>query len=403
MPEFATSSRLRTIIIIAVLLIMSSFTVMAGATIAPALPAMRLAFTDQAYADELIQFVLTAPALFIALGAGFAGLIVDRFGRKPPLIAGLVLYGLAGTSGLFLDDIYAILVGRALLGVAVAAIMTVCTTLIADYFEGDQRQRIMGFQGAFMAFGGVFFLTGGGALADISWRAPFIIYAAAFLVLIPAVIFIYEPPQHERSEDDPGEPIIAHLNPEQTSQVRLLYATALVSMICFYLVPVQFPFYIKALGVTANVYTGIAMASMTMTSAIVASQYQKIRARLSFRAIFALLFAAQGAGFVLLYFAETYAVAVAALVLAGAGLGLLMPNLSVYLVSFMPESVRGRAVGGLTASVFAGQFLSPFPAQLLRGTTGLGGVFALAGGVLFLMAALYAGGTGTPKAPVPPA
>jgi hypothetical protein len=52
----------------ATLLLVSTLTVMAGATIAPSLPAMRQHFTEVPNVDYWVRLVLTVPALFIALG-----------------------------------------------------------------------------------------------------------------------------------------------------------------------------------------------------------------------------------------------------------------------------------------------------------------------------------------------
>jgi len=46
------------------LLLVSTLTVMAGATIAPALPAMRQYFSEVANADYWVRLILTAPALY---------------------------------------------------------------------------------------------------------------------------------------------------------------------------------------------------------------------------------------------------------------------------------------------------------------------------------------------------
>ena len=106
------------------ILLGSTMTAMAGATIAPALPEINLVFQDVPDADLLVKLVLTLPALLIAIGAPFSGFLSDRWGRKPVLITALILYGLAGTSGYVLDSMFGILVGRALLGVAVAGSTT---------------------------------------------------------------------------------------------------------------------------------------------------------------------------------------------------------------------------------------------------------------------------------------
>ena len=106
------------------LLLTSTLTVMAGATIAPSLPGMEKHFSELgvANAELLVRLVLTFPALFIMIGSPIAGIIIDKFGRKPPLAASVLLYGLAGSSGSYLESLELILVGRALLGLAVAGV-----------------------------------------------------------------------------------------------------------------------------------------------------------------------------------------------------------------------------------------------------------------------------------------
>lgn len=95
------------------LLLVSTLTVMAGATIAPSLPAMQQHFAEVANVAYWVRLVLTVPALLIAIGAPFVGVLIDQLGRKPLLTTALVVYGLAGSSGLWLNTIGLILVGRA--------------------------------------------------------------------------------------------------------------------------------------------------------------------------------------------------------------------------------------------------------------------------------------------------
>jgi MFS family permease len=124
--ENLTSENLQTVnpILKATLLAAAMMTIMAGATIAPGLPGMLEQFKTVPGAELLVRLVITTTALAVAIAAPFAGLLADRIGRKPLLIFGLILYVIAGTSGAYLESLPLILIGRALLGVAVAAIMT---------------------------------------------------------------------------------------------------------------------------------------------------------------------------------------------------------------------------------------------------------------------------------------
>ncbi|WP_425444584.1 MFS transporter [Streptomyces phaeoluteigriseus] len=121
----------------AVLLMTGSCLPVLGAVLlAPVLPRMQDHFEGVTGSAALVPLVLTVPALSLALLAPFAGVVVDRLGRKRLLVAATVLYALFGTLPLWLDSLHGILLSRVLVGVAEAVIMTACTTLIGDYYSG---------------------------------------------------------------------------------------------------------------------------------------------------------------------------------------------------------------------------------------------------------------------------
>ncbi len=368
----------------ATLLLSSSLTIMAGATIAPSLPAMRDHFAATPNADYWVRLVLTVPALFIAIGAPIVGTAIDRFGRKTLLAFAVLLYGLAGTSGAMLNEIGLILVGRVLLGLSVAGIMTTATALIADYYVGSARAQFLGFQAAFMGLGGVVFLSLGGILADVSWRMPFFIYLLALLIL-PLVVFVLPEPNRTLVSQNLG---IDATNAFPWHIAGLTYAAALLSQVVFYLIPVQLPFHLKQLTSANASQAGLAIALATLFSAGSAIAYQQVKARLSFMGIYAIAFLSMAVGYVVISFATTYALVLVGLAIAGTGLGLLTPNMNVCLTSVIPASFRGRVLGGLTTAFFLGQFISPILSQPLSGIVGLDVTYRLAGLLLACMGAI---------------
>lgn len=76
----------------ATLLLVSSLTIMSMITISASLPDMSKAFADHTNGLALVKLSLSFPALFIALTAMLAGLIIDRFGRLKLLGVALLLY-----------------------------------------------------------------------------------------------------------------------------------------------------------------------------------------------------------------------------------------------------------------------------------------------------------------------
>ncbi len=347
------------------LLLASSLTVMSGATVAPSLPAMKQQF-ESAIADPdlrttLVKLIITLPALFIVIGSPIAGLIVDRFGRKPLLLITAILYGFAGSSGLFLENLPAILVGRALLGLAVAGVMVSATTLIADYYSGPARAAFMGLQAGFMGLGGVVFLTLGGALAQQNWHYPFGIYLFAWPIALLVFAFISEP---DRSNS--AQPNMGGSESDLTSQstpigvMVIVYGFTTLSQIAFYLIPVQLPFYLDGFVKALPSQSGMAIALCTLFSAIASVTYGKLKQRMEFVTFLPIIFGLMGIGYLLIGQSSNWLQVLTGLAISGMGLGILMPNMSVWLSSAVPDSLRGRALGGLSTSMFLGQFLSPF-------------------------------------------
>jgi MFS family permease len=357
-------------------------TIMAGAVIAPSLPQMAQAFSYLPRSEALVKSVLTTHALFIILAGPIAGWLLDRIGRKPVLIGAMILYGLGGASGFVAISIYAVFAGRAVLGLAVAGLTAGFTTLIGDYFTGDERSRFMGIQASFVQMGGVVFIFIGGLLADVGWRFPFLIYLYSFLILPCALLFLYEPTKvasHARG-DAPDEK-----NPMPYSRLLLVYALAWVGMVCFYMIPIHVPFYLRSLPQVTNTQVGVALALSNLIAAGVSFNYQRLKSRLSFRGLFGFFFGLLAAGYFIISRADSYSSVIAGLTVSGLGLGLLMPNLNVWLTTLIPAASRGRAMGGLTTCLYMGQFLCPILTQPLMRTMGMSSGFAMVSTILIVL------------------
>ena len=79
-----------------------------------------------------------------------------------------------------------------------------------------------------------------------------------------------------------------------------------------------------------------------------------------------------------------------ALAVIGAGLGLLMPTNNAWLLSRIPDAMRGRASGGMTMSLFLAQFSSAFVGGALVDRGGLDFVYLAMGSFAAVLAVLMA-------------
>jgi MFS family permease len=169
----------------------------------------------------------------------------------------------------------------------------------------------------------------------------------------------------------------------------VIYFTALIGMMLFYIIPVQIPFYIKAQTGVSNTLIGLAIACSTLSSAFVSINYKRIRARWSFSSIYFFSFLFLSIGFSIIFFVSTYWLIVFGLLIGGIGMGVLIPNSNVWVVTLSPESMRGRIVGGLTTSIFIGQFISPIVTEPILMFTSANSVYAVASIGMLIISIAY--------------
>lgn len=358
------------------LLLTSMLTMMAGAVVAPSLPQINNIFSLIPHADILTKLIITLPALFIALFSPLFGKLSDAIGRKKILLTALIIYGISGASAYFIKNLYLILIGRAFLGIAVAGIMTMVSALIGDYYKGQERSHFIGLRGAFTGLGGVVFIAFAGWLTDFGWHVPFLIYLFAFLILPLVLIYIYEIEQFKDAGKKP-QPISKVEYPKQL--VVIIYSLIFFSTVAFFMMPVQIPFLLKSIPGITNAQVGMALAAQSLSGSIIAMNYQRINNKLSFLTIYQVTFALMAIGYIIIGVSSSYFQYITGLVIAGMGVGLLIPTGTMWIIEVAPESIRGQLVGKANTSMFVAMFASPILIQPIVKFSSISGAFLAMG------------------------
>jgi MFS family permease len=356
------------------LLMAASLTTMANATISPALPGLERLFADSPNAAMLVRLLVPAPSFSVAIFAPFAGLVADRYGRRRMLLAGVILFVVAGSAGLLLPGLPTIFASRLVLGVAVALIMTAQTALIGDYFTGDDRSAMSGLQISARNFGGLVFISLAGWFAAISPRLPFIIYGVAALFLPLMWKVITDPGRTSlvpgaRLEDSAPEPL------SWGFIFALLVLLQAVTNMIFFVMPTQLSFFFEAAGYNSPVMTGSALGVLMLLGGSFALLYGRVHRAIGYAGVFALGYGAMALGFVLLALAATPLAWFVAAAAIGAGYALVSPSFVTLALGLAPLRRRGMAGGVLTASVFIGQFCSPLVSTPVIASYGYEGLF----------------------------
>ncbi|AWT41442.1 MFS transporter [Streptomyces actuosus] len=346
----------------AVLLMTGSCLPVLGAVLlAPVLPRMQDHFASVPGNAALVPLVLTVPALSLGLLAPFAGVVVDRLGRKRLLVAATVLYALFGTVPLWLGSLYGIVASRVLVGVAEAAIMTCCTTLIGDYYTGRTRDRYLAVQTMCASASATLFFLLGGALGGAGWRAPFWLYAVG-LLLAPAMAVALPAPAPARATPADGAP-----PPFPVRRMAGICLLTVFGAVVFYTVPVEMSYLLDDLGEDSTGVIGAVTAVASAATVCGSVLFTRLAGR-SRRLPVPLLLCA--AGFLAMGLADGLPLLIAGAVLNCVGTGLLLPTLLTLALSRLDFAERGRGTGLWTAAFFLGEFACPLVLLAARGALG---------------------------------
>ncbi|WP_201319433.1 MFS transporter, partial [Burkholderia sp. E168m30] len=119
---------------------------------------------------------LVASASFfgMVLGAAVAGLLADRFGRRPVFQWSMVLWGAASYLCSTAQSVDALIVYRVLLGIGMGMEFPVAQTLLSEFVPTEKRGRLIALMDGFWPLG---FITAGivayFVLPQFGWRTVF--------------------------------------------------------------------------------------------------------------------------------------------------------------------------------------------------------------------------------------
>lgn len=349
-----------------VLLMAAVMPIMAITSLVPVLPVLLREFSDVPGSEALVPIALTIPALCVALFSPLAGWLSDRVGRKPVLVTTLALYAVTGILPWFLTDLFAIIASRIGLGIMEAAIMTISTAMIADYYVGEERERWISLQVGVGSVAAVALVAMGGILGDaLGSRGPFLLYLSGLVVALIAAFVLFEPQKAEREAIQ--QPAASKVLPQIWPLLPITFGVGVL----FYVFIVQIGPILEVSGELSSAQVGIAAAVLN-TGVMVGSLMFKVFNRGAGSAVLAIGLCICALGYAGAGSSQGFVIVTAFATLGTIGAGILLPNMITWTLSKLAPEVRGRGTGIWTGSFFLAQFVAPLA---------FGAVVAAVGGI----------------------
>lgn len=340
------------------LLLINCLAPMAAIVIAPSLPQMQAHFADVPNVEFLVPVALTIPGLLVAFLSPIVGMLADRFGRKRLLVSAVVAYGVLGTLPLLLESLYGIIASRIALGCAEAVVVTISTMLIGDYYSGAQRQKYLALQTTFASSSAIIFFLIGGALGELGWRMPFVVYIVPLLMAVFSQLLLWEPTPSElassQEEDDQGAQVFR-------LWVSLgICAITFIGAIAFMVLQIQLAYLLGDVGERSPQTAGM-IASACSVMIVLGTLSVHVLKRLGLRVphCLTLAFGLIATSFLMIPSVTDNSGMLAVALVNGLGCGLLLPTLAIWNMRELPWFRRGLGTGMWYGSYCLGMFISP--------------------------------------------
>lgn len=210
LTEWTIFMRLRpdTLIVVILLTMLTALGPITTDLYLPALPSIQAYFHTDV---PTVQLTLSVYLVVFAICQLFYGPLSDRFGRKPIVLIGTVIYLIGSVICWAAPEIEILIAGRILQALGGCAGVILARSMVRDIYGQTQSAKILSYMGTAMALAPVLGPVIGGYLTVVyGWQASFAILAIFGVVCILGIIFILkETNQHK-------DPYAIH--PKQTLQ-----------------------------------------------------------------------------------------------------------------------------------------------------------------------------------------
>lgn len=326
--------------------------------------------------DVAVGVVVGAFAMAAIVSRPLAGRLADARGRRNVLVAGMALSALAGALLFVPGGVPSLIAARLVLGLGEGAVFTAGAAWTVDLAPVERRGRLIGLFGL-AVWGG---MTLGPAIGEGLYAAGGYEPVWAFSILAPlaGVALAW------RLEDRFTAPVATGSRPlipraAVRPGISLMLANFGYAAMAGFLV-----LHLDARGIGHGAAVFVAFAAGVVSARLAFGRLPDV---LGPRVSAPIAGCMEAAGLVILALAPSLPLALVGAVVMGTGFSLLYPSLALAVVSRVPESRRGAALGGFTAFFDAGV---GFGAPLAGVAVVLGGGYAAA---FWLAAAAAAAGT----------
>ncbi|QYJ85752.1 MFS transporter [Shewanella mesophila] len=319
------------------------------------------------------------------------GILSDKYGRKPIILIGLLMFAIGSVVAAMADSIYGVVAGRAMQGMG--AIAAAVLALAADLTRDEQRTKVMAIIGMCIGFSFALSLLVGPIVAQHLGLSGLFAMTAGLALLGMVIVQLLVP--NPISQAPKGDTVAAPAKLKamlKDPQLFRLDAGIFILHLVLTAVFVALPLDLVDAGLVKEkhwmLYFPAFVGAFFLMVPLIIIGVKKKNTKATFQIALLIMMAALAS---MALFANSLVVLSVAVVLFFTGFNYLEASLPSLIAKFCPVGDKGSAMGVYSTS----QFLGAFCGGLLGGgayqLVGAAGVFTVALGLMFIWLVLTLG------------
>lgn len=320
-------------------------------SIASAVTKMQETFAD--YSVTSVEALVTASNITVMIFVLLSAFLVRIFGTKNTVLLGIFLAGAGGVVPFFSDNYTVVYISRLVLGAGLGMFNSLAVSLINEFYDGDMRNKMLGYQAAVQSLGQALTTFVAGILVNYNWHYAFSIY---FLAIVSFVLFlIYIPDVKADEKEDASEKVGQSINSFVIIQSIVLMFSFVLLMAIF----LKASALVQEKGMSNSGLLGTALSVQTLVGFLASFFYGNI-VKYTKEYTLTICYAILAIGFVMASFATNMIMLTVVLAIMGIGSAMFLPYSFGIIMERAPENSANLAVSVAMVGTNLGCVISPY-------------------------------------------
>lgn len=311
---------------------------------------------QETFADRgatAVEALVTASNITVMIFVLLSAFLVRALGTKKTVLLGLFLAGVAGVVPMFSANYTIVYISRLVLGAGLGMFNSLAVSLINEFYNGDERNKMLGYQSAVQSIGQTITTFIAGILVTYDWHYAYSIYFLAIVSFLLFIVYVPDVENDAAAEKSEGDK-------QTVNRFVILSSIALFFSFGFLMaIFLKASTLVQEANFSNPAFLGTALSLFTLVGFLGNFLYGHV-VKVTKHLTLVFSYAIMGIGFLIVSFAPNMAVFTAGLLISGLGSSAFLPYSFGTIMEKAPKNSANLAVSIAMVGTNLGSWISPY-------------------------------------------